>query len=114
MSTDAPLFYACLTEPVGPDAAEAISTHFEAHKAWLKEHEDDIFIAGPLLSDSLEYVGRGLIILRAESLDAARGIAESDPMHSSGTRTFRVAPWRLHEGCVNARLTLSDRSHRLY
>jgi hypothetical protein len=112
--TEPPLFYACFTEPAGSESGEAIPKHFEAHKAWLKEHEDDIFIAGPLLSDSLEYVGKGLIVLRAESVEAARKIAAADPMHSSGARTFQVVPWRLHEGTINARITLSDRSIGLY
>lgn len=112
--SEPPLFYACFTEPAGPESGEAIPKYFEAHKAWLKEHEGDVFIAGPLLSDSLEYIGKGLIVLRAESLEAARELAGTDPMHSSGARNFRVVPWRLHEGSINARLTLSDRSHRLY
>jgi hypothetical protein len=53
-------------------------------------------------------------VLRAESVEAARTIAAADPMHSSGARIFQVVPWRLHEGSINARITLSDRSHRLY
>ncbi|HTK64111.1 MAG TPA: YciI family protein [Pseudonocardia sp.] len=113
MTTEPPVFYACFTEPAGPGSAEAIPKHFDAHKAWLKEHENDIFIAGPLLSDSLEYIGKGLIVLRAESLENAREIAATDPMHRSGARSFQVAPWRLHEGSLNVRLTVSDRSHLL-
>jgi hypothetical protein len=112
MTTDN-LFFACFTEPSGPDSAERIKQSFDAHKAWLAEHESDILVAGPLLTELLEYSGTGLIVLRAESLADAVKIAQDDPMHRSGARTFRVVPWRLNEGTITARLTISDRSFGL-
>jgi uncharacterized protein YciI len=108
------LFFACFTEPSDTDSSERIQKNFDAHKVWLKQHEQDIFIAGPLLTDSLEYSGTGLIVLRAESLANAVKIAEDDPMHRSGARTFRVVPWRLNEGTITAKLTISDRSFGLH
>jgi uncharacterized protein len=108
------LFFACFTEPADADSAERIQRNFDAHKAWLKQHEEDILLAGPLLTDSLDHSGNGLIVLRAGSLADAVEIAEADPMHSSGARTFRVVPWRLNEGTITAKLTISSRSFGLH
>ena len=41
--------------------------------------------------------GEGTFVPRAGSMEGA-GYAESDPMHRSGARTFRIRPWLLNEG----------------
>src|SRR4051794_36650891 len=96
------VFYACFTEPPENGRSELITENFDAHKAWLTQHENVIFIAGPLLTESHDYSGTGLIVFRAESSADATKIAESDPMHSSGARGFRIVPWRLNEGTITA------------
>jgi uncharacterized protein YciI len=107
------VFFACFTEPEGSGRAQLIQENFDAHKAWLKQHENVILIAGPLLTESFDYSGTGLIVFRAESQAEAAKIAESDPMHSSGARNFRIVPWRLNEGTITARLTISTGSFDL-
>jgi uncharacterized protein YciI len=107
------VFFACFTEPEDNGRPELIKENFDAHKEWLKQHEDVIFIAGPLLTDPLDYSGTGLIVFRAQSPAAAATIAESDPMHSSGARRFRIVPWRLNEGTITAKLTISTGSFDL-
>jgi uncharacterized protein len=55
--------------------------------------------AGPLLSqDAALYEGDGLIIIRADSLPEALGIAESDPFHQHNVRDHTLKPWLLSEG----------------
>ena len=54
-----------------------------------------------------------MIIIRAESIEAATVIAEADPMHSSGARKFRIRPWLMNEGGFNLRVTFSDGQQRL-
>ena len=49
-----------------------------------------------------------MVILRAISLEEARAIAENDPMHKSGARTFRVRPWMMNEGSITLKVTYSD------
>ncbi len=49
-----------------------------------------------------------MVIVRAGSLAEARKIAEADPMHARGARTFRIRPWLLNEGSLTVRLTYSD------
>jgi hypothetical protein len=108
------LFFACFTEPASSESHELIQRYFDAHKTWLRQHEAAILIAGPLLTESLGPSGTGLIVLRAESFSDAVRLAETDPMHSSGARTFRTVPWRLNEGTITASLTISSSSFRLY
>lgn len=63
-------------------------------------HNDGVmFAAGPVASeDGREYLGHGVFIYHAESLEQAVQIAKSDPMHIAGARRFRVMPWLLNEG----------------
>lgn len=73
------------------------------------EQEGIMFAAGPLWADDEEtWEGEGMVIIRADSLDHARQIAESDPMHASGARTFTVRPWLINEGGFSLRVTFSD------
>ena len=45
--------------------------------------------------------------MRAESREAAVAIAERDPMHARGARTFTVRPWMINEGGTTVRLDFS-------
>jgi uncharacterized protein YciI len=102
------LFFACLTTPSGAPTAE-MERVLPTHKRWALEQESqgNILAAGPILDGNLEPSGSGLIVLRAESTEEATTIAQSDPMHSSGLRTFRIMPWKINEGTVRIELTLS-------
>lgn len=62
------------------------------------EHKRVVFAAGPVMPEDLEepWSGEGFVIFRAESLAAARQIAEDDPMHRSGARSYELKPWLLN------------------
>jgi uncharacterized protein YciI len=60
-----------------------------------------------------ERAGMGLIIIRAGSAEEAKRIADSDPMHASGVRTYTLYQWSLNEGRLNISIDFSDRSYRL-
>ena len=64
------------------------------------------FAAGPLQSE--DGSRRGLIVIRADSFDEARKIADADPMHSEGVRTYSVEQWTVNEGSYTVRVTYSD------
>ena len=67
-----------------------------------------MFAAGPLASEDLqEWLGEGLFMYRAASIDEARSIAESDPMHSSGARSFTIREWMLNEGTYTVQVFYS-------
>jgi uncharacterized protein len=78
------------------------------------ERRGIMFGAGPFWTDDGDrWEGEGMVIIRAGSLDEARAIAASDPMHSSGARTFTVRPWLLNEGTVTVKITYSDGKREL-
>ena len=52
----------------------------------------------------------GLIVIRAKDEAEARRIADADPMHAAGARTYELYAWSLNEGCINVKLNFSDQS----
>ena len=101
--------YVILTTPTG--GLDALREHLPAHLAYQKDLEARgiTFAAGPFATDDEdEWSGEGMIIVRAGSLAEARTIAEADPMHSSGVRSFRVRPWLLNEGSYTVTVRYSE------
>ncbi len=101
--------YVYFTTPVsgmGP-----VMENLDAHLAFQVELEKKgiMFGAGPHWSeDEKRWEGDGMVIIRAGSLAEAREIAASDPMHSSGARSFTVRPWLMNEGTVTIKISYSD------
>lgn len=97
--------YVIFTKPakgIGP-----VMEHLAAHLSFQEKLEADgiMFAAGPNWTDDEQsWEGDGMVVIRAESLDAAKAIAASDPMHTSGTRTFHVRPWFVNEGTMTVQL----------
>ncbi len=106
--------YVVFTKPangMGP-----VMENIEAHLKFQVELEEKgiMFGAGPFWADNeSDWHGEGMVIIRAESLAHAQEIAESDPMHSSGARTFEVRPWLLNEGTVNVRVRYSTGTYEV-
>jgi uncharacterized protein len=72
------------------------------------ERSGVMFAAGPLANeDSTEWLGEGLFMYRAESMDEAHNIAAADPMHSSGVRSFTVREWLINEGTFSIQVYYS-------
>jgi len=71
-------------------------------------------MAGPLSDMTGELMeGVGMIIYRAESLQAARQIADNDPMHQSGVRDYTIRKWMVNEGSFQLDIKLSAQSVKL-
>ncbi|HTZ02468.1 MAG TPA: YciI family protein [Xanthobacteraceae bacterium] len=66
--------------------------------------------AGPATKPGEAAPSFGLIIIRAKDAAEARRIADSDPMHASGARTYELYAWSLNEGRINVSLSFSDQS----
>ncbi|CAL9464415.1 YciI family protein [Streptomyces sp. enrichment culture] len=84
--------------------------NLEPHVAYQTELEvaGVMFAAGPLASPDLqEWLGEGLFVYRAASMEEATAFAENDPMHSSGARRFSVREWMLNEGSFSVQLFYS-------
>ena len=61
--------------------------------------------------DEHTWKGDGMVIIRADSLAHAKEIAATDPMHSSGARSFTVRPWLLNEGRITVEVNFSTGTH---
>ncbi|MHA3021767.1 YciI family protein [Mycobacterium sp. BMJ-28] len=88
----------------------SVLANLEGHVAYQTTLERDgiMFAAGPLASEDLsEWLGEGLFMYRADSIDAACKIAAADPMHSSGARTFTVREWMMNEGSYTVQVYYS-------
>jgi uncharacterized protein YciI len=64
------------------------------HMAYLKNLGDTLKFAGPFLKQDGKTMCGSLIVIEAESLDAARVIAASDPFAKAGLfETVEIRPW---------------------
>ncbi len=105
--------YVVFTTPA--NGLEPIMQHVKEHLEFQVdlERRGIMFGAGPFWDDDeTHWSGEGMVIVRAESLAAARAIAAEDPMHKSGARQFTVRPWLLNEGTLTFRLNFSDMKYR--
>jgi uncharacterized protein len=96
---------------------DAVKANLAEHRAYLRtlEERDVLFGAGPLWTDDGEYFeGDGMLIYRASSVEEATAIAQGDPMHSSGARTFKIRPWLLNDGSITIRVTLSEPQRNIF
>ncbi len=93
--------YAVFTSPtngIGP-VLENTAEHLKYQESL--EADGIMFAAGPFWTDTGdEWEGNGMVIIRAESIEHAKQIADKDPMHQSGARTYRVRPWLVNEGSL--------------
>ncbi|MCG6901284.1 MAG: YciI family protein [Rhodobacter sp.] len=100
--------FAVISTPAVPP--EEMQKHLPDHLAYQAQLEKDrvLFLAGPLSDTSGENIeGVGLIIYRAADLDAARAIAEADPMHARRARTYELRRWLVNEGSLRLDVGLS-------
>ena len=100
--------YVVFTKP--ENGMKEVMENLEEHLKFQVSLEKNgvMFGAGPFWEDNeIDWNGEGMVIIRANSLDHAKQIAASDPMHQSGARNFTVRPWLLNEGNVQVSLDYS-------
>jgi uncharacterized protein YciI len=101
-------FFVVLTVPAGDKAKvlETLPIHLEYQKSL--EAQGILVAAGPLSDETgTEWTGKGLVVYRADDLNAARKIADADPMHKSGARTYTLLPWLMNEASFTLDIRLS-------
>ena len=101
--------YVIHTTPVAPreKITELLPQHLE-HQVRL-EKSGVMFAAGPLANEDAT-PGGGLIVIRADSFAAARAIADTDPLHKAGLRTYTLRRWTVNEGSYSVTINYSDQT----
>ncbi|MGB3245737.1 MAG: YciI family protein [Sulfitobacter sp.] len=106
--------YAIFTKPV--DGLGPVFAIIEDHLKFQVQLETNgiLYAAGPMWTDDEQsWEGEGLVVVRAASRADAIAIAEQDPMHRSGARTFHVRPWLVNEGSVTITLKNSSQTYTI-
>ena len=103
------LFAAISTPAKEPQNVKASLPDHLAYQAKL-ERAGALAFAGPMSDETGDHMqGVGLIIYRADSLEVARAMADADPMHQSGARTYVLRRWMINEGSLNLSVGLSTK-----
>ncbi len=83
------------------------------HLAYQQKMEaaGSLVMAGPVSDETGEMMqAEGMVIYRAATLDAARALADGDPMHANGARTYEIRKWLVNEGSLSFTVSLSSQS----
>jgi uncharacterized protein YciI len=105
------LYVVSTTPARGPGIAERLAEHLEYQVAL--ERAGKLFGAGPLSEIGADAPESGLIILRASDEAEARALADADPLHQSGVRSYTLRKWRLNEGAMTVTFRYSDQTMTL-
>jgi uncharacterized protein len=105
-------FWVVITKAVKPP--EEVRKQMKAHLDYQIgiEKKGIMYGAGPAIPPGASAPAFGLIIIRAKDEAEARRIADADPMHSSGARTYELYSWSLNEGRISVTLDFSDQTFR--
>lgn len=102
------VLYAVINSPAV--APPEMSKHPPNHLAYQTEPERGrpLVFAGPLSDLSGENIeGVGMIVYRAANLEAARAIANADPMYARAIKTYEIRGWLVNEGSLTLNVGLS-------
>ncbi|SFR60087.1 hypothetical protein SAMN04488005_3172 [Yoonia tamlensis] len=107
------LYVAHSTPAKAPEDVKAALPDHLAYQAQL-EQAGQLALAGPMSDETGAHMqGVGLIIYRAPSLEAAQALAEADPMHKCGARSFTLRRWMINEGSLHLSVGLSTKAVNL-
>lgn len=107
------LFVVISTPAAAPDVMKA---NLPAHLDYQAQMETagQLVFAGPMSDPTGEEMqGMGLIVYRADSFAAAQAIADADPMHAAGARTYELRKWMINEGNLTVTVGLSAQTAKL-
>ncbi len=104
------LYVAYSTPAQGPEAVKAALPDHLAYQAKL-ESEGKLMFAGPMSDETgTQMQGIGMIVLRAATFDEAKDLADNDPMHASGARSYILRKWLINEGGLTLSVRLSGQT----
>ena len=91
-------FVVVISTPIAPP--ETIREILPRHLAYQLQLQDrhKLAFAGPLSDESGdEMQGAGMMIYAVATLDEARALADADPMHAEGGRSYSMRRWLINE-----------------
>lgn len=98
-------------ETVWEASPEDMQAHAQAHLDYQVELERSgrLFAAGPVTEEGAPRFPpkSGLIVVRASSFEEARAIADADPMHQAGLRSYTLRRWTVNEGSLELKVRFS-------
>lgn len=95
------------TPQMGPEKLKATLPYHLAYQAKM-ETEGKLMFAGPMSDETGELMqGVGMSIYRASSMEEAKDIADNDPMHKNGVRSYSLRKWMINEGSLTVKVGLS-------
>jgi len=100
--------YVAISTPAKPP--EELKKLLPDHLAYQGKLEvaHQLAFAGPMSDPTgAKMEGVGLIVYRADNLKAARALADADPMHAGGARTYEMRKWMINEGSFSLTTCLS-------
>jgi uncharacterized protein YciI len=102
-------FYVVHTTPNAPreELDRLLPEHLQ-HQISL-EKSGIMFAAGPMANADGTPAG-GLIVIRAKDFSEAKAIADSDPYHKSGLRSYTLRRWTVNEGRYSLHVNYSDQT----
>jgi uncharacterized protein len=96
-------FWVVMSKGNGRDLVPHLAEHLEYLIAL--EAEGKVFASGPM---NVPGSGDGMTILKVETEEEARMIANADPLVSKLGRTFTLHPWTVNEGQLTFTVSLSQ------
>jgi hypothetical protein len=105
-------YFVIVTTPcVGPEIQKVIERHLDNQ---IKLEKDGVmFAAGPLYEEGQEFASHGMFVIRANSFEEAKAIADEDPLHKMGLRTYTLHKWRVNEGSYTVTVNYSDQTMQI-
>ena len=106
--------FVAVSTPVAPP--EEIRAVLPDHLAYIRslEAQGALMMAGPLSDETgMEMQSMGMLVLRADTMEAAHDLAAQDPMHLTGCRSFTLRRWLINEGSLSMTVGLSGRTIEL-
>jgi uncharacterized protein YciI len=94
-------FFMIRSQPIAPPerVKEILPRHLVYQLTLQEQHR--LVLAGPLSDDSGDnMLGEGMMIYRAASEEEARAMADADPMHAEGGRSYTMRRWLVNEGHI--------------
>ncbi len=96
-------FWVVMSKGNGRDLVPHLAEHLDYLIAL--EAEGKVFASGPM---NVPGSGDGMTILRVETEEEARAIANADPLVSKLGRTFTLHPWTVNEGQMTLTVSFSQ------